>query len=295
MPGFDLTAREGDVPLGARRVAEEERQRVSSAEYLATHDLELYLREALKHAARCAAVKDPRGANPNTHIEAAAEYFQAVNLGRHVAGREWSFVSATTRNTMAFLHDCDEAWGNADAQLSAKDWHSALRLQCPDVPFAVVRAALDAAVGIDASTNDNEAGEMEERTVRFDELRPGLRAATVYAACLDEIRGAAFEHSDLTPRDVEGCRASVRATAVNVGNRKGKERVIPEDALVDAFVDSSYSGDGDGKRVITFRRFQAALCAHEGLARVTGEMVRDHEVRVKRASAAERAREYRDS
>ena len=36
MPGFDLTAREGDVPLGARRVAEEERQRVSSEEYLAT-------------------------------------------------------------------------------------------------------------------------------------------------------------------------------------------------------------------------------------------------------------------
>ena len=295
MPGFDLTAREGDVPLGARRVAEEERQRVSSEEYLATHDLELYLREALKHAARCAAVKDPRGANPNTHIEAAAEYFQAVNLGRHVAGREWSFVSATTRNTTAFLHDCDEAWGNADAQLSAKDWHSALRLQCPDVPFAVVKAALDAAVGIDASTNDDDTGETGERTVAFDRLRPGLRAATIYAACLDEIRGAAFEHSDLTPRDVEGCRASVRAAAVNVGKGKGKERVVPEDALVDAFVDSSYSVDGDGKRAITFRRFQAALCAHEGLARVTGAMVRDHAVRVKRASAAERAREYRDS
>jgi hypothetical protein len=295
MPGFDLTAREGDVPLGARRVAEEERQRVSSEEYLATHDLELYLREALKHAARCAAVKDPRGANPNTHIEAAAEYFQAVNLGRHVAGREWPFVSATTRNTMAFLHDCDEAWGNADARLSAKDWHSALRLQCPDVPFAVVRAALDAAVGIDACDERQRGRGDGGEDGGFDELRPGLRAATIYAACLDEIRGAAFEHSDLTPRDVEGCRASVRAAAVNVGKRKGKERVIPEDALVDAFVDSSYSVDGDGKRVITFRRFQAALCAHEGLARVTGAMVRDHAVRVKRASAAERAREYRDS
>ena len=144
MPGFDLTARKGDVPLGRRRVDEEERQRVSSEEYLATHNLELYLREAVKHASRCAAVRDPGGVNPNTHIEAAAEYFQAVNLGRHVAGREWAFVQATERNQLAFLHDCRRAWGSTPTTMSARDWHGALRLQCPDLPFAVVKAAHDA-------------------------------------------------------------------------------------------------------------------------------------------------------
>ena len=36
------------------------------------------------------------------------------------------------------------------------------------------------------------------------------------------------------------------------------------------------------------------MCAHEGLARVTAARLREHESRVRRASAAERAREYRD-
>ena len=68
----------------------------------------------------------------------------------------------------------------------------------------------------------------------------------------------------------------------------------PEDSLVDAFVDATAVNSGGG-RAVTFGRFRAALCAHEGLARATAARLREHEARVRRASAAERAREYRDS
>ena len=184
MPGFDLTAREGDVPLGRRRVDEEERQRVSSEEYLAAHNPELYLREAVKHASRCAAVRDPGGVNPNTHIEAAAEYFQAVNLGRHVAGREWAFVQATERNQLAFLHDCRRAWGSTPTTMSARDWHGALRLQCPDLPFAVVKAAHDAAVGAGEADEGEGEGATGDAAVDFRRLFPALRTAVAYAPFL---------------------------------------------------------------------------------------------------------------
>ena len=295
MPGFDLTARKGDVPLGRRRVDEEERQRVSSEEYLATHNLELYLREAVKHASRCAAVRDPGGVNPNAHIEAAAEYFQAVNLGRHVAGREWAFVQATERNQLAFLHDCRRAWGSTPTTMSARDWHGALRLQCPDLPFAVLKAAHDACfrTGRASSSADEGEGEGaaagEGAAVDFRRLFPALRATVLYAPFLEDVRAAAFEHSDLTPQDVDACRSAVRAAAARVRETRGDGSSPPEDSLVDAFVDGAAGG------AVTFGRFRAALCAHEGLARVTAARLREHEARVRRASAAERAREYRDS
>ena len=289
MPGFDLNAREGDVPLGRRRVDEEERQRVSSEEYLAAHNLELYLREAVKHASRCAAVRDPGGVNPNTHIEAAAEYFQAVNLGRHVAGREWAFVQATERNQLAFLHDCRRAWGSTPTTMSARDWHGALRLQCPDLPFAVVKAAHDAAVGAGEADEGEGEGAAGDAAVDFRRLFPALRTAVAYAPFLEDARAAAFEHSDLTPQDVDACRSAVRAAAARVRETRGDGSSPPEDSLVDAFVDGAAGG------AVTFGRFRAALCAHEGLARVTAARLREHEARVRRASAAERAREYRDS
>lgn len=291
MPGFDLTARKGDVPLGRRRVDEEERQRVSSEEYLATHNLELYLREAVKHASRCAAVRDPGGVNPNTHIEAAAEYFQAVNLGRHVAGREWAFVQATERNQLAFLHDCRRAWGSTPTTMSARDWHGALRLQCPDLPFAVVKAAHDAAVGAgEADEGEGEGEAAGDAAVDFRRLFPALRAAAWYASFLEDARAAAFEHSDLTPQDAGACRSAVRAAAARVRETLGDGCSPPEESLVDA-LDTAVRGGGGA---VTFGKFRAALCAHEGLARVTAARLREHESRVRRASAAERAREYRD-
>ena len=234
MPGFDLTARKGDVPLGRRRVDEEERQRVSSEEYLATHNLELYLREAVKHASRCAAVRDPGGVNPNTHIEAAAEYFQAVNLGRHVAGREWAFVQATERNQLAFLHDCRRAWGSTPTTMSARDWHGALRLQCPDLPFAVVKAAHDAAVGAGEADEGEGEGATGDAAVDFRRLFPALRTAVAYAPFLEDARAAAFEHSDLTPQDADACRSAVRAAAARVRETRGDGCSPPEDSLVDA-------------------------------------------------------------
>ena len=294
MPGFDLTARKGDVPLGRRRVDEEERQRVSSEEYLATHNLELYLREAVKHASRCAAVRDPGGVNPNTHIEAAAEYFQAVNLGRHVAGREWAFVQATERNQLAFLHDCRRAWGSTPTTMSARDWHGALRLQCPDLPFAVVKAAHDAAVGAGEADEGEGEGAAGDAAVDFRRLFPALRTAVAYAPFLEDARAAAFEHSDLTPQDADACRSAVRAAAARVRETRGDGCSPPEDSLVDAFVDATAVTSGGG-RAVTVGRFRAALCAHEGLARATAARLREHEARVRRASAAERAREYRDS
>ena len=239
MPGFDLTAREGDVPLGRRRVDEEERQRVSSEEYLAAHNLELYLREAVKHASRCAAVRDPGGVNPNTHIEAAAEYFQAVNLGRHVAGREWAFVQATERNQLAFLHDCRRAWGSTPTTMSARDWHGALRLQCPDLPFAVVKAAHDAAVGAGEADEGEGEGAAGDAAVDFRRLFPALRTAVAYAPFLEDARAAAFEHSDLTPQDADACRSAVRAAAARVRETRGDGCSPPEDSLVDAFVDAT--------------------------------------------------------
>ena len=62
----------------------------------------------------------------------------------------------------------------------------------------------------------------------------------------------------------------------------------PEESLVDAFAEALCD------TAVTFGKFRAALCAHEGLARVTAARLREHEARVRRASAAERAREYRD-
>jgi hypothetical protein len=62
--------------VGRRRQADEKRMAMSNDEYMRTHDLEMYLVEALKHVS----TKDTAGAAPapNRHIEAAAEYFQAV-------------------------------------------------------------------------------------------------------------------------------------------------------------------------------------------------------------------------
>ena len=232
--------------------------------------------------------------NPNAHIEAAAEYFQAVNLGRHVAGREWEFVQATERNQLAFLHDCRRAWGSTPTTMSARDWHGALRLQCPDLPFAVVKAAHDAAVGAGEADEGEGEGATGDAAVDFRRLFPALRTAVAYAPFLEDARAAAFEHSDLTPQDADACRSAVRAAAARVRETRGDGCSPPEDSLVDAFVDATAVNSGGG-RAVTFGRFRAALCAHEGLARATAARLREHEARVRRAIAAERAREYRDS
>ena len=52
-------------------------------------------------------------AQPNRHIEAAAEYFQAVATGRHVAGRDFAFVQSTARNRRAFLCAVEAACGRS--------------------------------------------------------------------------------------------------------------------------------------------------------------------------------------
>ena len=85
-----------------------------SAEYLDAHDLPLYLVEALKHVHR---VSSGAGADASTnrHIEAAAEYFQAVATGRHVVGRDFAFVQATPRNRHAFLLAFERAFADSPA------------------------------------------------------------------------------------------------------------------------------------------------------------------------------------
>ena len=83
---------------------------------------------------------------------------------------------------------------------------------------------------------------------------------------------------------------AVRAAAARVRETLGDGCSPPEESLVDA-LDTAVRGGGGA---VTFGKFRAALCAHEGLARVTAARVREHEARVRRASAAERAREYRD-
>ena len=178
--------------------------------------------------------------------------------------------------------------------MSARDWHGALRLQCPDLPFAVVKAAHDAAVGAGEADEGEGEGAAGDAAVDFRRPFPALRTAVAYAPFLEDARAAAFEHSDLTPQDADACRSAVRAAAARVRETRGDGCSPPEDSLVDAFVDATAVNSGGG-RAVTFGRFRAALCAHEGLARATAARLREHEARVRRAIAAERAREYRDS
>ena len=59
------------------------------------------------------------------------------------------------------------------------------------------------------------------------------------------------------------------------------------------FVDATAVNSGGG-RAVTFGRFRAALCAHEGLARDGGEAAGARGAG-EEGDRAERAREYRDS
>ena len=124
---------------------------MSNEEYMRRHDLEMYLVEALKHVSRTAGV-----VAPNRHIEAAAEYFQAVATARHVVGRDFAFVQSTGRNRMAFLVSVERACG-AMPPLSSRDWHAMLQLVCPDVPAAVTEGAFLAATAARAVSNSRAA------------------------------------------------------------------------------------------------------------------------------------------
>ena len=205
-----ITSTPSTSTTGARRAADEARHAMPSAEYLDAHDLPLYLVEALKHVHRVSSGRG-RGASTNRHIEAAAEYFQAVATGRHVVGRDFAFVQATQRNRHAFLLAFERAFADSPA-MPVGEWREALGMLCPDVPAATVEDAFDAALGASGAplgTPDDPEGTPPR--VPFAAFFPAMAkkasARKVYV-------GMRFRKSSPTrvPTDLRGCRRGRRHT-----------------------------------------------------------------------------------
>ena len=268
--------------MGARRAADEARHAMSSAEYLDAHDLPLYLVEALKHVHR---VSSGAGADasPNRHIEAAAEYFQAVATGRHVVGRDFAFVQATQRNRHAFLLAFERAFADSPA-MPVGDWREALGMLCPDVPATAVEDAFDAA--LDATGTPLGTPEGTPPRVPFAAFFPAFAVAVEHAGFLAAARDLVFadkgadkgadEGADTYPdRVVDG---GVReALAALARTRKG----APSAAAVDAaWVTSTTTSRGRPSA----EGFARALCGDASLRTSTEESIRA------RQSANERAR-----
>ena len=175
----------------ARRAADEARHAMPSAEDLDAHDRPLYLVEALKHVHR---VSSGAGADASTnrHIEAAAEYFQAVATGRHVVGRDFAFVQATPRNRHAFLLAFERAFADSPA-MPVGEWREALGMLCPDVPAATVEDAFDAALGASGAplgTPDDPEGTPPR--VPFAAFFPAFAVAVEHAGFLAAARALVF-------------------------------------------------------------------------------------------------------
>ena len=101
--------------------------------YLDFTQLELYVRDAL------AQVLEHRPANPQQVLH---DCIERTALGRQCAGREFTFVSANARNTLAFVQLVHEAYAKfherRDSLLSIADFHQLLLLLCPDLPLELV-------------------------------------------------------------------------------------------------------------------------------------------------------------
>ena len=270
--------------MGARRAADEARHAMRSAEYLDAHYLPLYLVEALKHVHR---VSSGAGADASTnrHIEAAAEYFQAVATGRHVVGRDFAFVQATPRNRHAFLLAFERAFADSPA-MPVGDWREALGMLCPDVPAAAVEDAFDAA--LDASGTPLGTPEGTPPRVPFAAFFPAFAVAVEHAGFLAAARALVFaekgaekgadegadEGADTSPdRIVDGgVREALAALA------RTREGAPPAAAVDAAWVTSTSRGRPSAEG------FARALCGDASLRASTEVSIRA------RQSANERAR-----
>lgn len=263
--------------MGARRAADEARHAMPSAEYLDAHDLPLYLVEALKHVHR---VSSGAGADASTnrHIEAAAEYFQAVATGRHVVGRDFAFVQATPRNRHAFLLAFERAFADSPA-MPVGDWREALGMLCPDVPAATVEDSFDAALGASGAplgTPDDPEGTPPR--VPFAAFFPAFAVAVEHAGFLAAARALVFADEGADEGGASGADEGVDTLPTRMIDGGAREALAalartregaPSPAAVDAaWVTSTLRGG------VSAEGFARALCGDASLRASTEGSIR---------------------
>ena len=190
----------------ARRAADERRAHLDAAAYVEAHDLERVLADALRHVHRvCASPaappRDRDPPNPNRHIEVAAAYFQTLAAGRHVVGREWARVTATTRDRAAFSVAARDALTTLPP-CDARGWRDALATLCPDVPREAVDRAHARCVRREEQRGDEATGRPPVGDGSEDaESAASSVSVTPAAFCdafRDEIRSVADPTADAT-------------------------------------------------------------------------------------------------
>eukprot|EP00968_Pinguiococcus_pyrenoidosus_P015115 scaffold1390_cov249-Pinguiococcus_pyrenoidosus.AAC.19 len=118
---------------GGRAASRMQLRRASPAEYLQYSGMEVLMKDIL------AQLLEQRPAQAQEVLLASLE--RAVH-GEHCIGRDFSFISASPRNILAFIWAVDDAFSSFHQSegtlLSIADFHQMLLLLCPDLPLELV-------------------------------------------------------------------------------------------------------------------------------------------------------------
>lgn len=115
----------------------EDRFSMTAERYLAKHHVLVYLEDSI------AQLLEHREENPKINpIKILSEYFTALRDGNHTMFREFTFIQATPHNRASFIKlfwKCYRQIGKKGDLLSIQEYHSLVRLLCPDFPFETVQ------------------------------------------------------------------------------------------------------------------------------------------------------------